>query len=440
MTTLKQRIFLILLGLITFLFLFEIILRTFGYVYYSYRIKNEVPSVDNDNSIKILSLGDSFTFGLGVPKGYSYPEQLGEMLSREDNSNQKFIVYNGAIPGCNSSQLSKHLPDFIQKYDPDILVIMIGINNKDCIQGSNYFLFNSGFKTQIYKLDSVLSYMRSYKLLKMCLGKLREKIQHWEKITKKTFLVDNPELLNLKESKVHDWPITQGGVYNGDIEPYLKLGREYLNNIKVHLAIEEFKKAATLNPYDERSYTELAHTYIRYTHQYELAIELSKKALRINPKNTAAYESLWKAYYGLGENELATKALRKYLYLKQDDDSNLSEFLLTGLPSIDDEKIFERLLRYDLENIVKLAKSRGLKLILQNYPARGRSFNENYIIKEIADKYKIPFVDNTLIFQKLKLSENYREQDYFAEDGHPNANGYRIVAENLYNVLQKKLL
>ena len=436
MITVKRKIFLVLLGLITILLLFEVTLRAFGYVYYSSRIKNEVPSRNNDNATKVLCLGDSFTFGVGAPKGHSYPEQLGKMLN-ENNSNHKFIVYTTGIPGSNSSQLLKHMEELIQKYNPNILVIMIGISNKDCIQESNYFLFSSGIKAQIYKLDSFLSRVRSYKLLRIILRRMGEKILSQRNIAKRVILTDDPKPLSLKRDKLVSQPVASSEIHNKDIQPYLKLGREYLDNGKVKLAIEEFKKATNLNPYDERSYIELAHVYIYCQHQYELAIEKLKKALRINPKSIVAFKCLWEAYYGLGENELALKALKKYLYLEENSDSGFSQFLLTGLPSRGDDRTFERLLRCDLDNIVKLARSRGSKLILQNYPAKGGSFNENYIIKEIADKYKIPFVDNTLIFEKLKRSENYKEQDYFAEDGHPNANGYRIIAENVYNVLQE---
>jgi lysophospholipase L1-like esterase len=81
-------------------------------------------------------------------------------------------------------------------------------------------------------------------------------------------------------------------------------------------------------------------------------------------------------------------------------------------------------------------KSKSIKLIIQNYPYCWA----NEIIKEVACRNSIPLVDNAAVFQKLVLRSDYKKGEYFAEDWHCNANGYRMIAENVYNVLTSELV
>jgi len=61
-TRLRQKLFFILFGLIVVFLLLEAALRIAGWIYYSHRIKNQPEQLDNESAIKILCLGDSFTF------------------------------------------------------------------------------------------------------------------------------------------------------------------------------------------------------------------------------------------------------------------------------------------------------------------------------------------------------------------------------------------
>ncbi len=141
--TKKQKILLILFGIVASLLLLELGLRFSGWVYYSYRIKDRNIKLEKGDITKILCLGDSFTFGEGAPKGYSYPEQLEELLNR-NNRHKKFQVYNAGIPGQNSSSLHKNLSANIEKNNPHIVIVMSGCNNNSNFKDSNYYLFIDG--------------------------------------------------------------------------------------------------------------------------------------------------------------------------------------------------------------------------------------------------------------------------------------------------------
>jgi hypothetical protein len=77
---------------------------------------------------RIVCLGDSNTYGVHLPASESYPAQLQALLDREPG--QPWRVVNLGYPGQNSAQVRWHLADNIAAYEPDLLVVWIGIN--DC--------------------------------------------------------------------------------------------------------------------------------------------------------------------------------------------------------------------------------------------------------------------------------------------------------------------
>lgn len=74
-----------------------------GACYYKSRI-GRVDYIVNGREV-ILCLGDSFTFGIGAEKGFSYPDQLSRIL--EARQCGRYKVINSGIPGSNSSMIAK---------------------------------------------------------------------------------------------------------------------------------------------------------------------------------------------------------------------------------------------------------------------------------------------------------------------------------------------
>ena len=135
----KCRIILILGGLIIGIMLLETSLRFAALIYSSDKLHNtKIIFKQNSNRIiKILCVGDSFTFGSGAHRGYSYPEQLQRILNEREP--ERFIVFNYGVPGNNSSQLFKNIDKLIQRINPDVMLIMTGANNSSNFAQSNYF-------------------------------------------------------------------------------------------------------------------------------------------------------------------------------------------------------------------------------------------------------------------------------------------------------------
>jgi len=78
----------------------------------------------------ILCVGDSFTFGIKVRDEEKYPAIL-ERLLNGDSSQPKYRVVNVARPGRSSSWVLASLDKWLQRYRPQVVVIMAGWNCND---------------------------------------------------------------------------------------------------------------------------------------------------------------------------------------------------------------------------------------------------------------------------------------------------------------------
>ena len=92
------------------------------------------------------------------------------------------------------------------------------------------------------------------------------------------------------------------------------------------------------------------------------------------------------------------------------------------------------LLAYNLKGMVEAAQANNAGIILQNYPhARSESF------KDISVKLGVPLVDNYANFQE-RLNEVKKKDLFIFDNAHPNANGYRIMAEAIFKVITGQIL
>ncbi len=77
---------------------------------------------------RILCAGDSHTWGAGVERAESYPAQLERVLDEEAPG--EYSVMNVGVPGMNTSQLRRRIPQHLGRHAPDVLIVWAGINNE----------------------------------------------------------------------------------------------------------------------------------------------------------------------------------------------------------------------------------------------------------------------------------------------------------------------
>jgi lysophospholipase L1-like esterase len=88
----------------------------------------EVSIPKPQDHFRVLSLGDSCTYGSGVVMGDTYPSQLEQMLNMVYEADV-YEVVNGGCPGYSSFQGVQLFKERGTKLQPDIVTISFGIND-----------------------------------------------------------------------------------------------------------------------------------------------------------------------------------------------------------------------------------------------------------------------------------------------------------------------
>jgi tetratricopeptide (TPR) repeat protein len=251
----------------------------------------------------------------------------------------------------------------------------------------------------------------------------------------------------LKKLLVKD-PNNKEVIYNlADI--YCKIG-EY------ELALIKIEKLLRNNPNDAMAHNILGRIYFEQGKRnpdirdknYKLAIDEYKKAIKAADKDPYfkgyVFLNLVYFYWAQGKMDLASEAFNKVVdYQPQ---NKYLWFLLrimrfsTSSNQEPEKEILNHLLFYNLSKICEISCSRGVKLILLGYPNHYNFFQDG-VRREIAEKYKIPFIDFATIFRKLLSEGKYSYRDLFLTDlgSHCNANGYRVMAEEIYKVIVSEI-
>ncbi|MEQ1722480.1 MAG: SGNH/GDSL hydrolase family protein, partial [Pseudobdellovibrio sp.] len=119
-------------AIIIFLVFLETLLHITGVYYISEQdTVNQILPIDSEK-IKILTVGDSTTDeSFAVESGVvSWPTQLQASLN---NAGYKVKIYNKAISGNNSYFIVGQIEDHIEKYNPKIVIAMMGANDSPSI-------------------------------------------------------------------------------------------------------------------------------------------------------------------------------------------------------------------------------------------------------------------------------------------------------------------
>src|SRR5262245_14874294 len=92
--------------------------------------RGELPVAWVTGNLRVLCLGDSNTYGLWLEQREkeAYPQQL-EALWNARVAAPKLEVLNLGFPGTNSSRLVRDVPRLLETLHPDVLILMVGVND-----------------------------------------------------------------------------------------------------------------------------------------------------------------------------------------------------------------------------------------------------------------------------------------------------------------------
>ena len=152
-TSITQKIVLVIFGLFLCMVLIEAGLRIGGLTFLTLQLYRNRISMGERGVYRILCLGESTT----VTGGHdSYPDKL-ERILNSHKTGISFSVANKGQSAINTDYILNHLNDNMVKYKPDMLITMMGIN--DYGQHLPY-----GNISSIVKPVSLFSSLRVYKL------------------------------------------------------------------------------------------------------------------------------------------------------------------------------------------------------------------------------------------------------------------------------------
>lgn len=76
---------------------------------------------------KVLCIGDSVTYGLGVPEEDSCPRLLGRLA---EGNGADWKIVNAGIPGQNSAEVLLRLPHLLRQHQPEHVILLVGWNDQ----------------------------------------------------------------------------------------------------------------------------------------------------------------------------------------------------------------------------------------------------------------------------------------------------------------------
>jgi lysophospholipase L1-like esterase len=418
-----KRILFAFLAVLMITFVLEMTLRLSGYAYLYLRY----PSLTvqrNSEGFTIMCLGDSFTQGFGAPKGWSYPEQLARLLNGKLANKNKFNVYKEFR--VTSSSILKYLNKDIKGYKPDLIIIMTGCNDRWSLEDCIYF--DIGSNSSLARVSIWLNSSNVYKLCKVSLLNL------------KGLLGKKNPWFNQKKTYLSEEEVGRGNnIFKNPIaEEHFGKGQYYFSNANYGSALKEYKTAQQLEPDNPWVHFRLACIYMRVLKEYDLCRRHALLALAHGDSSILGYVfSLLYDSYG-GKNDQNSGIITEMENVIRASYNNRERTKALGaLKTLSsfyrDEKEIEKVINYNLNEIIKITREHKIKLILMQYPIFLSWTTKT--ISENASLFEIPLVDNYTKFQDKLGESKIKNEDLFAADGHCNASGYRIISENVYNSL-----
>lgn len=479
-TPLIVKISISLVSLLFFLSLLEIGLRTTGILYNLNRNTLSHQEINSPSRVEfekltsahsldkyvILTIGDSYTYGGINPINETYPYFLEEKL-RIQSPFKNPVVINGGICDYNSRQVTLRFNDMIKKHKPDMVVILTGASDQFNLTGYN--LEERGVNTffsnlRIFKMAQIIELNLKAKLNK---DPFFDFFRSSLEISVEDYLEEKSRIDNLLTSKTFfdkAWYYFNQGQLSQALsnaqaglnsherpdESLIQMAYFYYmdfqqsqNSESLQHALKLYEKAYTDYPESIFALNHLVYFYYDLSEfyfaskQFNLSVKYLLKAIPLDPTDEKNYTLLVKAfnlqnqYDGTAIVKVLESMIARNPRIRERKDFN-NYYVLFQNKKKWEEEINQGVLD-NLNEIITLAKENQIEIVLQNYPYPYPDINE--IIKKAAQTHQVSLVDNASRFATLTQEEGWDK--YFMKDGHCTTNGYRVIAENVYNTIRK---
>lgn len=434
--SIRQKVVLILFGIFVCAVLLEIGLRIGGGICLSLQKHKDNISIKRRGTYRIMCLGESTT-ALGGED--SYPSQL-ETILNQQVTGVRFEVINAGVPGVTTRGILSLLQDNLDKYNPDMVIVMMGIND-------SLFLFDN-IPYIPSKAALFFKSLRTYKLALLLKQRVMDRAGAEEAdkpeagengVPSETIDLKQPGEIEeqyrklIKSTEENLRTGAKAGLLQSNVVPrymsdlftrivekavqlnpgedwaYVELGRCYWIQRRYDKAEAILKRAMDINPENYWIYIELGRCY-RWQGKYDQAEEMFRKAIEINPGWERAYANLAGCYKKLGKYELADEYLDKANRLR--------------------DVYYSPATRSNFKKLGEIVPGRGIKLVCVQYPVRSVAS----LKRMFEDGEGIIFVDNEKVFKEAleRSGYDYYFVDMFGGDfGHCTPSGNRLLAGNI---------
>jgi len=435
---------LIFLGLIFGLLLCELLMRVAGLSLSSYHIyQNEKISAKNTRHT-IICIGESTTFE-------QYPKQLQTILDRKYPN--KFSVVDCGIPGADLGIISQNIAKDIKKYNPDIAICMMGINEtfvqkykeEKTVNKKSFF---DGFR--IYKFYKTLDFSLYRESNFYDTRQLLKNINNVDSLLKKGVLLffSSDQKYKDKAKDIFSFMLTNN--------PEDEIAFYFLTEI---MQRDDFEKALGMSKKAlESKYKFMRFSYYMKIIQYYMHENNTPKVQSFIEKACMdELPSINMDLYGMIENIVSAeqkKQILKKIFKNYEADDVFYGFMAIDYLGKKDyknaDKYFVMAEESRLNNInpqvqerycgiMRELESKNIKILAMQYPVRSIESLKN-LLKNQEYYDTITFVSNEKLFKQALKEKKYNDlfTDQFGGDfGHCTYLGNTFIAENLAESLYK---
>ena len=439
-----KKLSLAIIGIILSLVLLECGLRLAGWTISSYQQYKNNKALRNKSQYTIMCLGESTT-------AWQYPIQLQKILDKKYPNT--FSIIDCGLGGTILESILDLLNDNINKYNPDIAICMMGINNSHDFIGeteNNEIQNNNNYIIKIKKTN-----LKIIRLLFLLLKHLSFENELFANSQKEQNLLDLAINLS-RQDKLDEAHLLFKKVLETSEEDsedyriaYTKLLINYLgrydDDCGVQMAINAIKRNYGDKP---DCYHQLIDYLSRKGRISELKTVLS---LLLNEKDflpSIDTYNLAEPYLKDSEKTIllnkiisrkenvrvmAIQQLKQKNYKKAQEYFDKAEELRVNFPDIETYNLYKLIVKKLIDN--------NIKVICMQYPIRSiLPLQEQLKNEPYYDK--ITFISNEKLFKDALMKKNYDDLfcDQFAGDfGHCTDLGNTLIAKNIVNTLENIL-
>lgn len=433
----------------------------------------------------IMAVGDSYTYGgddLTLSEIYPY---ILERKIEDNNFAKKYQVVNAGVCEYNSKQVLIRLPNWVEKYQPDMILLLVGATDRFNFAG--YSFYEMGPKSffrglRIYKMARIT-------LLNLEAMSLERKAQEAFASVRKVpsrditgFPLESRtcnaaayirKMSEIIESSTEQTIVDRAWYYfnKGERKKAIKMLQKALNNdsfnveILVNLALfyysdyegalsfynmmraeYYFERALEIDPESEfvlkhlvSFYLEAAEFFLLRRGMYDYAVHYVSRLIELNPHDIEFYYEILKSAYRFQGRYEANRLARLFQDIaKNNPHLRQDKLFLKHLKFFKNkdkvENTINRQMKKNLEEIVQLCEKYDIELVVQNYPYSHKAANK--ALKKIALENDLLFVDHNKVFNQILKEAD--PDEYLEGSELCTYKGFRIMAENIFDLLEKE--